>query len=147
MATTKTCECGYQTDNGGCLTNHRRRCIGPRPTIADLYRVGRVEPGAADDCHEWGARIAGTPEGRYGVLPPVAAGQIGEALAHRAALVLATGEPLPDGVLALHSCDNPMCVNPAHLRAGSRQDNTDDMYRRRRHPWARNYEPPAALRA
>lgn len=37
------------------------------------------------------------------------------------------------GAFALHSCDNPKCVNPAHLRWGTRQENIDDMVSRGRH--------------
>ncbi len=42
--------------------------------------------------------------------------------AHRVSLELATGKPLGD-LHALHSCDRPGCVNPAHLRAGTHKDN------------------------
>lgn len=34
--------------------------------------------------------------------------------------------------IARHSCDNPPCVNPAHLLDGSYKDNTDDIYARER---------------
>lgn len=34
---------------------------------------------------------------------------------------------------ALHSCDNRLCVNPAHLRWGSNHENVQDMIVRRRH--------------
>ncbi len=47
-------------------------------------------------------------------------------LAHRAIM----GDP--HGELVLHTCDNPGCVNPAHLYVGTRQDNMDDMARRMR---------------
>lgn len=52
--------------------------------------------------------------------------------AHRVALELETGEN-PQDLLALHSCDNPPCCNPSHLRWGTLQDNSDDMTLRKRH--------------
>lgn len=35
---------------------------------------------------------------------------------------------------AIHSCDNPPCCNPAHLRWGDHQDNSDDKVSRNRQP-------------
>lgn len=32
----------------------------------------------------------------------------------------------------LHSCDTPSCVNPAHLRVGTRSDNMKDAFQRQR---------------
>jgi hypothetical protein len=47
--------------------------------------------------------------------------------AHRVAYFLATGIKPPKGMDICHKCDNPPCVNPDHLYAGSRQDNVNDM--------------------
>lgn len=47
-------------------------------------------------------------------------------LAHRFSFEL-HHRKLVDGEKVLHSCDNPPCVNPVHLRAGSQADNIIDM--------------------
>lgn len=51
--------------------------------------------------------------------------------AHRVSWAIANGG-LRAGVLVLHSCDNPRCVNPDHLRLGSQKDNVKDMVSRGR---------------
>ena len=40
--------------------------------------------------------------------------------------------PVPDGLHLLHSCDNPGCINPAHLRPGTVKENVADRESRRR---------------
>lgn len=54
---------------------------------------------------------------------------------HRFSLELAQGFPIPDGLWALHHCDNPPCVRPDHLYAGTISENHRDMVGRDRHMW------------
>ncbi len=51
--------------------------------------------------------------------------------AHRWAYECVHG-PIPDGKMILHSCDNPSCVNPKHLRPGTHMENMQDAVDRNR---------------
>lgn len=60
--------------------------------------------------------------------------------AHRLAFQLSSGRQAKR--MVLHSCDNPSCCNPSHLREGSCKDNSRDMIGRHRmnfqkRPWQR----------
>jgi hypothetical protein len=52
--------------------------------------------------------------------------------AHQFAYLMIWG-PLPKGMLVRHTCDNPLCVKPDHLVAGTHQQNMDDRSERGRH--------------
>jgi len=105
---------------------------------ADFIKLGHrlknrtviVESG----CHEW----QGAKDARgYGFIRFDGR----QVRTHRAALAVSLNMPkllLPQsntgwqGTYALHSCDNPSCINPSHLRLGSADDNSADMVARGR---------------
>ena len=78
----------------------------------------KVEILGPDECWEW---IASCNDDGYGQF--CINGVVGRA--HRFSYELHKG-PIPEGMLILHSCHNPPCVNPYHLRLGTVQDNMDD---------------------
>ena len=45
---------------------------------------------------------------------------------HRFSFEIHHGRPIAEGMFLLHSCDNPKCVTPAHLREGTAQENMND---------------------
>lgn len=52
--------------------------------------------------------------------------------AHRAAYILFVG-PIKDGLVVMHSCDNPSCVNHEHLKLGTQSENIMDASKKKRH--------------
>lgn len=102
-----------------------------RRPLAEVF-AAKHHHGAADECWPWiGARNS---QG-YGIIQqwnydthPRSAIRVA---AHRLSWELHRG-PIPDGLFVCHSCDNPPCVNPAHLFVGTHQDNMDDRTRKGR---------------
>lgn len=84
-----------------------------------------------DGCWHW----TGSVTRRYGnirIASKAFAGKQTER-AHRVAWMLERG-PIPEGGHVLHRCDNPICVNPAHLFIGDDSSNVADKVAKGRHP-------------
>lgn len=87
-----------------------------RPVAERFWK--KVKINEESGCWEWvGAKNKG-----YGWFN---AGETTE-YAHRIAWELTNGK-IPDGLLVLHSCDNPKCSNVKHLFLGNHKDNMQDM--------------------
>ncbi len=79
-------------------------------------------------CWIWTGGLDGYGYGRMQV-----GGRAGITLrAHRASYEIHHGE-IPEGMCVLHKCDERRCLNPGHLRLGTRPDNTRDMMAKGRH--------------
>jgi hypothetical protein len=80
---------------------------------------------ASIECIEW-------PWGRdydgYGIVH-----QAGRTRRLSHVVLEALGHPRPRHAIALHSCDNPPCGNPAHLRWGTHAENLADAQARGRY--------------
>src|SRR3990167_3267583 len=90
--------------------------------------LSKVKHGQPDQCWPW---TAGTISYGYGQFNAGrdASGRQDTRYAHRVAFQIATGIDPCDAVV-MHSCDNAVCCNPAHLTLGTQAENVHDASRK-----------------
>lgn len=77
----------------------------------------KVDRGDDDVCWLWTGLTGGSAD--YGYIS--VKGKMRRA--HRVAWSISNGRDIPSGMCILHSCDNPKCCNPSHLRLGTQLEN------------------------
>lgn len=98
-------------------------------TEKDINRFwSKIQVNDENECWPWIAKS--TSSGGYGLIR--IKGNKHNVVASRISCFMANGNP-PEGLKnALHSCDNPPCCNPNHLRWGTPKDNRKDCIDRNR---------------
>lgn len=127
--------------NGFCTLHNQRmakhgtldapRCADGTPEERFWRHAGKA---ADHECWNWQSVTTAFGYGRLKV-----AGKFVQA--HRFSFTLHGGEIAP-GLVVMHCCDNPRCVNPGHLVAGTQKQNLEDRNQKGRRVTRRGDDSP-----
>lgn len=89
------------------------------PKVPLIETIRRKHVKCENGCWHWTGHIEITGYGRF-------RHDGKNYLAHRASWIAHNGN-IPNGLLVLHKCDVPRCINPSHMFLGTHLDNMIDM--------------------
>ena len=111
-------------------TTKARKAKYTKATSGEDYLSQRIAKLGGNFCWEW---LKGKDKNGYGQCHDAKfAKQYKVTRAHQLAFVVWKG-PIPPNKIICHTCDNPSCVNPQHLYAGTWKDNVHDCIKRGRY--------------
>lgn len=95
----------------------------------DIARFwSKVDIKSSNECWNW---IGTLDAGGYGKLY-MSHPKPTTLMAHRVSYFIHNNNRLPDNKIVMHTCDNPSCVNPDHLKMGTQKDNVLDCVKKDR---------------
>ena len=110
---------------GWCLPHwgRNRRYGSPTGTPVKVASETRfwAKVNKSETCWNW---TGGKTTAGYGMFARGGRGG-GQAMAHRYSWEMANG-PIPEGMVIDHTCHNPSCVNPDHLRVATYKQNNEN---------------------